>query len=65
MVLTPREKEVIAYLQYGLTTREIAIRLNIARATVRAHVSSIKSKLNARNIAHAVALYLGKKDTAL
>jgi len=45
VALTPREHEVAALVARGLTNRQIAVRLGIARRTVDAHVSTILHKL--------------------
>ena len=54
--LTPREREVLALLVEGLTNAKIAERLVVSQSTVKFHVSSILSKLEAGNRAEAVAL---------
>jgi DNA-binding NarL/FixJ family response regulator len=45
--LTPREKEVLALLDEGLTNKEISSRLFIEVATVKNHVHHILDKLDA------------------
>jgi NarL family two-component system response regulator LiaR len=54
--LTPRERDVLAILVEGLTNAEIADRLGVSRATIKAHVSNILSKLGVSNRGEAVAL---------
>jgi DNA-binding NarL/FixJ family response regulator len=43
--LTPREREVIAYIGDGLSDRDAAHRLNISVRTVRSHVRNVMEKL--------------------
>jgi len=59
--LTPREHEVLALMVEGLHNPEIADRLVISRATAKAHVSNVLSKLGVSNRAEAVALAVQKK----
>lgn len=54
--LTPRELEVLQSLAGGLTNRAIARRLSVSENTVKFHVSSILTKLDAASRAEAVAL---------
>lgn len=54
--LTPRELEVLQALADGLTNRAIARRLAVSENTVKFHVSSILTKLDAASRAEAVAL---------
>jgi len=54
--LTPREREVLALLVEGLNNPNIARRLVVSQSTVKFHVSSILSKLNAASRTEAVAL---------
>lgn len=59
--LTPREREVLALLVQGLTNPDMAARLMISRATIKAHVSSILAKLGASTRAEAISLALQHK----
>ncbi len=52
--LTERETEVLALLSKGLANKQIAVTLGISEHTVKFHVSSIYSKLNATNRTQAV-----------
>jgi NarL family two-component system response regulator LiaR len=56
--LTEREKEVLELMVEGLSNPDIAERLIITRSTVKFHVSSILSKLEASSRTEAVALCL-------
>jgi DNA-binding NarL/FixJ family response regulator len=47
--LTDREEEVLATVAEGLTNAEIAETLHISLSTVKAHLSSLMTKLGARN----------------
>jgi LuxR family maltose regulon positive regulatory protein len=53
--LTERELEILALLAEGLTNRQIADRLFIARGTVKAHAASIYGKLDVHNRTEAAA----------
>lgn len=54
--LTGREREVLALVGEGLSSKEIAKRLGISDLTVRKHRENLCRKLGARNAAELVAL---------
>ncbi|MFF0437049.1 response regulator [Streptomyces sp. NPDC004327] len=47
--LTGREREVVALVGAGLSNQEIAERLHVVEATVKAHVSAVLGRLGLRN----------------
>jgi two-component system nitrate/nitrite response regulator NarL len=53
--LTPRERQILHFLENGMDTDEIVERLGLRRSTVRTHVSSILSKLGVHSRVQAVA----------
>ena len=57
-VLTIREQQVLAFIQQGLSNKEIASALHIAEATVKNHVHHVLEKLNVptRNLVAASAV---------
>jgi two-component system nitrate/nitrite response regulator NarL len=53
--LTPREREILALIDNGLSNKEIAADLSIEVSTVKNHVHNILEKLGARRRSEAVA----------
>jgi two-component system nitrate/nitrite response regulator NarL len=53
--LTPRERQVVALIDDGLSNKEIAARLCIEQSTVKNHVHNLLEKLGARGRAEAAA----------
>lgn len=65
--LSPRELQVCMALGRGLLNKQIAHELDIAEATVKAHVSRILEKLDATSRLHAVVMLQqldGRVETA-
>jgi NarL family two-component system response regulator LiaR len=60
-LLTPREREVLALLVKGETNFEISEHLFISMPTVKFHLSSLYSKLGAKNRVEAVTTALEKE----
>ena len=64
-ILTRREKEVFELLVEGLSTKEIALTLNISEKTVRNHISNVMQKLGVKGRANAVIELLKLKEISL
>lgn len=63
--LTSRELEVLELMAAGLTTKEIAEKMNCAVSTIKTYRTRIMNRSGARNSAEMMAWYLkrnGKKD---
>jgi DNA-binding NarL/FixJ family response regulator len=54
--LTPREREVLAYLVAGVGRRETAERLHLSAHTVRSHLQNLMGKLGVHTTLEAVAV---------
>lgn len=64
-ILTPREWQVLALIEQGLTNQEIAERLDISFGTAKYHVAEIISKTGARSREDAVLIAHRKRRLAL
>ena len=53
-ILTKREEEVFSLLVKNMTTRDIAVYLDISEKTVRNHISNAMQKLGVNGRAQAV-----------
>ncbi len=54
--LTERECNVLYYLTKGLTNKQIGKIMNLSPHTIKAHVSSILSKMNCPNRTRAASM---------
>ncbi|MEV8268659.1 LuxR C-terminal-related transcriptional regulator [Microbacterium sp. NPDC076911] len=63
-LLSPREVDVLALVEAGLTNREIAGRLMIEQETVKSYLRSAMQRLSARNRTQAVALARSRGELA-
>jgi DNA-binding NarL/FixJ family response regulator len=55
--LSPRQREIMRLIRQGKSDKEIASSLNLKSSTVRKYVELILARLNARNRAHASAIW--------
>ncbi|HMV41911.1 MAG TPA: response regulator transcription factor [Leptospiraceae bacterium] len=55
--LTPREKEVLAYIARGYSNIEIAEKFNLSVRTIEFHKNNIKEKLNMKSLAEIIKYY--------
>jgi DNA-binding CsgD family transcriptional regulator len=60
--LTPREREVMAWVARGKTNAQIAAVLWVAPSTVRKHLENVYAKLGVSSRTAAVACCLGLND---
>ncbi|MEE9325207.1 MAG: response regulator transcription factor [Dehalococcoidia bacterium] len=56
--ISPREAELLEYVAYGNSNKQIAVKLDISEQTVKNHMSSILDKLYANDRTHAVVTAL-------
>jgi FixJ family two-component response regulator len=49
--LTPREREVMAFVTTGLMNKQIAAEMGLAEVTVKLHRGNLMRKMNARSVA--------------
>lgn len=57
--LSTRQRQVLTCAANGFTSKQTAQVLGISTATVRVHMEAARRRLNARSIAHAVAISMG------
>ena len=55
--LSLREKEVLKYVEMGMTNNQIAKNLFVSHHTIKAHLASIFRKLDAVNRTQAICIY--------
>lgn len=61
-MLSKRERQVLALVATGLTAEVISERLVISLHTANTHFKTIREKLQARNMAHAVAVAVARRQ---
>lgn len=54
-VMTDREREVLKLMVGGLTTRQMATRLDVSQRTIESHIKNLYRKLDVRSRVQAVA----------
>ena len=58
MKLSTREYDVLTLIALGFSDKEMAVELKISERTIQTYIVSIFAKLNARNRANAIFLYM-------
>ncbi|MEQ1956530.1 response regulator transcription factor [Mesorhizobium sp. CN2-181] len=61
--LSDREREVLTLVSSGLSNKTVALELNLSEKTIKHHMSSILSKLNAKNRTQAAMVLRNSLDT--
>ncbi|MEZ0167246.1 response regulator transcription factor [Microvirga sp. TS319] len=59
-VLTGRDEDVLDLLAQGFSSKEIALKTNASFRTVEHRIASVKAKLQAKNVTHAVAIWMSR-----
>lgn len=54
--LTPREQQILTLFAHGMNQSKIGNQLEISRETVKWHSKTLRMKLGAKTIAHAVSM---------
>lgn len=60
--LTARERQILALVDQGLSTKHIARKLGRSPATVKAHIQAVLAKYNVHRRTEAAAIYRKSKD---
>jgi DNA-binding CsgD family transcriptional regulator len=63
-VLTPKEQDILDLLAQGYSAKEIAAKMSMSHRTVEHRIESVKTKLGAKNVAHAVAIGIARYLTS-
>ncbi len=59
-ILTPREKQILQMVAAGVTSRDIADKLDISKRTVEHHRANMMKKLNIKRVADLVKYAIGR-----
>jgi DNA-binding CsgD family transcriptional regulator len=57
--LTPREREIVSMLLRGISPKEIARQLSIARSTVRFHLEQARERMGAESLLQMISIVVG------
>ena len=58
--LTGRQRDILFLLAQGLSSKEVALKTSISHRTVEHQIGAVKRKLGAKNVTHAVAIFVGQ-----
>lgn len=59
-ILTPREKQILQLVAEGVTSRDIAEKLDISKRTVEHHRANMMKKLNIKRVADLIKYAIGR-----
>ena len=59
-ILTPREKQILQLVAEGVTSRDIADKLDISKRTVEHHRANMMKKLNIKRVADLIKYAIGR-----
>ena len=65
LVLSNRERQIMALLAQGMTGEEVAENLVLSAETVKTHIRNAMTKLEAKNRVHAIAIALREGEITL
>jgi LuxR family quorum sensing-dependent transcriptional regulator len=63
--LSAREREILQWTAAGKTAWEISTILGVAESTINTHLRSVRQKLDAANIVHAIVEAIRRHEISI